>query len=283
MPATQAPSMPISEALLNDVLKRIEKGLDAALRVFEKYPPEKVEVSYKSGDDPVTEADREVDTVLKELLPEEGEGWLSEETTDDPVRLTKQAVWVVDPLDGTREFVSNIPEWCVSIGFVWEGEPVAGGICNPSTGDRFVGAIGRGVKVNGKPVSLSARTTLEGATIPASRSEIRRGEWDVYENEGFTILPTGSSAYKLALVASGRAEASWTLVPKNEWDVAGGIALVHAAGGISYAKDGYPRTFNQPDPLLPGLIVTAPSVADEVADLLGIAPIREGISTVNRS
>jgi myo-inositol-1(or 4)-monophosphatase len=265
--------MSISDSQLDQILQRINDAIDAALRVFESYPPDQVEVSYKSGDDPITRADTEVDSVLKNLLSRPGEGWLSEETTDDPERLTRRAVWVVDPLDGTREFVSNIPEWCVSIGYVWDGIALAGGICNPSTGDRFVGALGRGVLVNGTPVELSKRTSLRGATIPASRSEIRRGEWEVYASEDFNILPTGSSAYKLALVASGRAEASWTLVPKNEWDVAGGVALVHAAGGICYAKDGYPRRFNQSDPILPGLVATAPSVAGEVAELLGIHPV----------
>ena len=254
------------------LIERIERGLDVALEVLKSFPPEQIEVRYKQGDDPVTEADRAVDTALRRLLPEPGEGWLSEETTDDVRRLPCSRVWIVDPLDGTREFVKNIPEWCVSIGYVEDGEAVAGGILNPSTGDRFVGSVAGGVFVNGHRVRISTRASLEGGLVPASRSEIRRGEWERFEGLGFEILPTGSSAYKLALVASGRAEASWTLVPKNEWDVAAGVALIRAAGGIVYTTDGLPRRFNAPDPLLPGLIVAAPGVAEEVGSLLGITP-----------
>lgn len=262
----------MSPSELSEVIARIEAGLDAALEALAVYPAETVQVQYKRGDDPVTQADRAVDRVLREMLPSGHEGWLSEETTDDPRRLSQRRVWVVDPLDGTREFIAGIPEWCVSIGYVVNGEPFAGGICNPGTGERFVGALGNGVRLNGEPVAVSTRDTLRGGTVPASRSEIRRGEWKRFEEAGFAILPTGSSAYKLALVACGRAEASWTLVPKNEWDVAAGVALVRAAGGLAYLPNGRARRFNQPDPLLPGLIATSAAVADEVARLTGVAP-----------
>ncbi len=268
--ASRPPPMTLDQ--LATVVHRIETGLNTALDVLKEFPPETVEVRYKQGDDPVTQADRDVDTALRTSLPQTGEGWLSEETTDDARRLQCAKVWVVDPLDGTREFVSNIPEWCVSIGYVVDGEAVAGGILNPSTGDRFVGAVGLGMFVNGLRVEASTRSSLRGGCVPASRSEIRRGEWRRFEGLGFEILPTGSSAYKLALVASGRAEASWTLTPKNEWDVAAGVALVRASGGIVYTTEGLPRRFNAANPLLPGLIAAAPGVAASVAELLGIGP-----------
>ncbi|HEX3126481.1 MAG TPA: inositol monophosphatase family protein, partial [Thermoanaerobaculia bacterium] len=125
-------------------LERIQAALAEALTIFSRFTPGEVAARRKSGDDPVTEADTQVDAVLRRLLPQEGEGWLSEETTDDLARLDRRRVWVVDPLDGTREFVEGIPEWSVSVGLVVDGEPVAGGICNPATGETILGAKGMG-------------------------------------------------------------------------------------------------------------------------------------------
>ena len=93
--------------------------------MFARFTPGAIETEYKIGHDPVTEADRALDAVLRKELLREGEGWLSEESVDDPIRLERSRVWVVDPLDGTREFVKGIPEFCVSIGFVENGRPVA--------------------------------------------------------------------------------------------------------------------------------------------------------------
>ena len=90
-----------------DILKRIEAALEAARTVFARFTPGAIETEYKIGHDPVTEADRAVDAVLRQNLLREGEGWLSEETVDDVSRLGKKRVWVVDPLDGTREFVAG--------------------------------------------------------------------------------------------------------------------------------------------------------------------------------
>ena len=116
----------------HDTLQRIHAALEAAREVLNRFTPGAIEAEYKAGHDPVTEADRAVDEVLKQKLLRDGEGWLSEETVDDFTRLDKERVWVVDPLDGTREFVQGIPEFCVSIAMVENGVPVAGGICNPA-------------------------------------------------------------------------------------------------------------------------------------------------------
>ena len=118
---------------MKSILDRIEAALEAAGRVAKAYTPGAVSVAYKQGDDPVTKADMEIDHVLRTMLPQDDEGWLSEETVDDPVRLTHGRIWIVDPLDGTREFVSGIPAWGISIGYVIDGEAVAGGVYNPAT------------------------------------------------------------------------------------------------------------------------------------------------------
>lgn len=270
---------------LEDVLDRIAHGLDAAQEILANYEPGEVAYRFKQGDDPITEADDAVDAALKRTLPREGEGWLSEETRDSADRLGCSDVWVVDPLDGTREFVSGIPEWCVSIGFTRDGEAVAGGICNPVTGQTIIGARGLGVTYNGKPASASSRNVLSGARITASRSEVGRGEWDVFEGQGFEVVPCGSVAYKLALVACAECDATWTLVPKHEWDVAAGAALVLAAGGCVYALDGAPVRFNRPKPKLSGMIATGPGLAVPISEFLQIElkkiPSTSGFDTVN--
>lgn len=245
-------------------LDRIREALERARIALQRFTPGEVKARHKSGDDPVTEADTTVDTLLRELLPRDGEGWLSEETEDDFDRLDRRRVWVVDPLDGTREFVSGIPEWCVSIGLVEDGEPVAGGILNPATGETILGARGLGVTLNGRPARVTGRATLQGATVLASRSEVRRGEWKGYRQGLFEIRPTGSVAYKLALVAAGLVDATWTLTPKHEWDVAAGVALVLAGGGVIVAGSPEEARFNRARPKLSRLIATSPSLLPEI-------------------
>ena len=223
----------------------------------------------KQGDDPVTAADIAVNDVLLGLLPQPGEGWLFEETVDGTDRLGRDRVWIVDPIDATREFVQGIPEWSISIGLIEHGRPVAGGVCNPATRERIIGSVETGVRYTGHRPTTAA-TSLDDAVVLASRSEIGRGEWERFADEPFTIVPMGSVAYKLALVAAGRADATWTLVPKHEWDVAAGAALVHASGGWIALPDGSAPTWNNPDPLIPGLVAASHAIAHDTAQLLDI-------------
>jgi myo-inositol-1(or 4)-monophosphatase len=248
----------------SDILARIEAALEAARKVFDRFTPGEVETEFKAGHDPVTAADRAVDAVLRQNLLREGEGWLSEETIDDFSRLDKARVWVVDPLDGTREFVKGLPEFCVSIGFVENGRAVAGGIYNPATKETFLGSIDTGVLYNGKPSQPSSRTSLAGALVLASRSEVKRGEWKPFENAPFEIRAMGSVAYKLALVSAGLADITFTLTAKNEWDVAAGAALVESAGGFVSTLENTPLRCNNRDPLISGLLAGAPYLREEL-------------------
>ncbi|HUA14685.1 MAG TPA: 3'(2'),5'-bisphosphate nucleotidase CysQ [Verrucomicrobiae bacterium] len=250
------------------VLQRIQAGIDAARGVFARFTSGAIETEYKAGHDPVTEADRAIDTVLRENLLREGEGWLSEETADNPSRLEMERVWIVDPLDGTREFVAGIPEFCVSIGLVEKGRPVAGGICNPATNEIVIGAIDAGVFYNGEPARASQKTSLQGALILASRSEVKRGEWQQFQSGEFRIQAMGSVAYKLALVAAGRADATFTLTPKHEWDVAAGAALVLSAGGFVATLENTPLCCNRRNPLLSGLLASGPGLREELLQLI---------------
>ncbi|HXU46912.1 MAG TPA: 3'(2'),5'-bisphosphate nucleotidase CysQ [Thermoanaerobaculia bacterium] len=245
-------------------VERIEAALGEAVRLLARFTPGEVDAQRKAGGDPVTEADTEVDALLRRLLPRPGEGWLSEETLDDRTRLSARRVWVVDPLDGTREFVMGLPEWSVSVGLVEDGVPIAGGIVNPATGQTIVGARGLGVTLNGRPAGLSPRTELAGAVVLASRSEVTRGQWEPFRQSPIEIRALGSVAYKLGLVAAGLADATWTLVPKHEWDVAAGVALVLAAGGRIVAGSPEEERFNRERPKLTRLLAASPALMPQI-------------------
>jgi myo-inositol-1(or 4)-monophosphatase len=246
-------------------LRRIREGLLAAADAVRPFTPGEVTFERKEErGDPVTAADHAADIVLREILPQQNEGWLSEESVDDRSRLGRERVWVVDPIDGTREFIEGIPEWCVSIGLVEGGLPVAGGIYNPATAELVIGSVESGVTYNGEPARVTEPVAGDAVTVLASRSEIRRGEWDGVEEAGVTLRPCGSVAYKLSLVAAGVADATWTVVPKSEWDVAAGCALVRAAGGIVTLADGAEPTFNKEAPKFPSFIASGVGLSERI-------------------
>lgn len=251
----------------SEPLSRIEKALQAGAEALKEFTPGKIESTLKDGGDPVTEADVLLDGVLKDVLLRNGEGWLSEETKDDQSRLDKECIWIVDPLDGTREFIQGIPEWCMSIAYVINGKPEAAGICSPSAQQTFLGTRAAGVTLNRQSAKVKDKRDLVGATVLASRSEVNRGEWKPFENAPFEIIPMGSVAYKMARVSAGLDDITFTLVPKNEWDVAAGWLLVEAAGGQVIDKNGQPRTFNQPDTLLPGLFAANPVILSHLTTM----------------
>jgi myo-inositol-1(or 4)-monophosphatase len=252
---------------LDKDLEKIHRALLLAQKCASAFTAGNIEIKQKTGGDPVTQADLALDKTLKDALLENDDGWLSEETVDDSRRLGKKRVWIVDPLDGTREFVEGIPEWCISIGLVIDGKPVAGGICNPATNQIFVGSRDSGLYLNGTKARVGDKNTLDGARILVSRSEIRKGLWKRFENAPFEIIPCGSVAYKLALVAAGQADAIVSLVPKNEWDVAGGIALVEAGGGSVIIPDLELLIMNQPKTLIAGLAASGKPLLNHLKPL----------------
>src|SRR6202049_2455908 len=252
----------------SDILTRIDAALEAARAAFSCFNAGAIEAVFKAGLDPVTEADRAVDAVLRENLLRDCEGWLSEESVDDYSRLGKQRGWGGGPLDGTREFVQGLPEFCVSIGFVENGRPVAGGIYNPATQEKFLGSLDTGVTYNGRIAQPSQRRTLEGALVLASRSEVKRGEWKRFDDGVLKIRPMGSVAYKLALVSAGLAERTFTLLQKNEWDVAAGAALVVSAGGFVSTLENTSLHCNNKNPLLSGLLASGPLLREPLLALV---------------
>jgi myo-inositol-1(or 4)-monophosphatase len=215
------------------------------------------QIDSKGKNNPVTTADFEADSKLKQILRDAfpAYGWLSEETVDNDDRLARERVWIVDPLDGTKEFIKGIPEFVVAIALAERGVPVMGVTYNPIKDELFCGVRGAGCSLDGKAVTVSHTRTIDHSTILASRSETARGEWKAYEGR-VIVKAIGSVAYKLALVAAGRADATFTLTPKSEWDIASGVALIVAAGGRVTDLHGEEVTFNRRDVKVAGFVAS---------------------------
>ncbi|MFK7738953.1 MAG: inositol monophosphatase family protein [Planctomycetota bacterium] len=234
-------------------------ALREAMQLALEYRDRGVEAEEKEGGSPVTEADRAIDRLLFASLIGSGDdggskatayGWLSEESADSDERLSRERVWVVDPIDGTRAFLAGRDDYSVSIGLLVAGQPVLGAIGCPARNVTVVGGVGRGVELTGDPALRWPERVLGGRPLPhllASRSEMKRGVWRELDGRA-TVQPVGSVAYKLALVAAGCADGTWTKFPKHEWDVAAGAALVNAAGGETWLPRGGHMRWNRSRP-----------------------------------
>jgi myo-inositol-1(or 4)-monophosphatase len=246
----------MEESDLTRELALAKKASRVAGEILRSYwKREGLKIGSKGKDNPVTAADLEADQAIKNLLrdPFPAYGWLSEETADNEDRLQCSRVWIVDPLDGTREFINGIPEFAVAIALIEDGVPVLGVTYNPIKRELYSSARGAGCFLNSQRVRVTRTRVLKRATVLASRSETARGEWQVFDKM-LKVSPTGSVAYKLAMVAAGKGDASFTRSPKSEWDIASGAALVAEAGGTITDAAGHALRFNRPNVKLEGLV-----------------------------
>jgi len=237
----------------------------AAADVVRSYIGRSLGVRHKSPDQPLTDADLAADAVLRERLagarPEYG--WLSEESTDSPERLERNAVWIVDPIDGTRSFIAGRPEFSISVGLAVDGVPRVGVIVNPATREIFHAVRGQGAfwrddvsgEQSGEPRPLRAEPRA-GAELVASRSDVK-APWLQAISSGWTLRPIGSTAYKLALVAAGRAAGYITRGRRSEWDVCAGVLLIEEAGGRITDATGAAIPFNRRDTDVDGVIAAS--------------------------
>ena len=224
------------------------------------------EVQTKPDGSPVTTIDHEVNRILHEMqrLKFPQDGWLSEESPDDPARLTNARVWIVDPIDGTKALVNRTPEFCISAALVERGVSVVAAILNPSTDELFTAVRGGGLFLNGSRVTLLPPHD-SNPVIMVSGREFRSDRWSMLA-ETTRCRSMYSIANALALVAAGRVQAAFTIEPENEWDVAAGVLLIEESGGTISDGTGKPFVFNQPTPRLRGLIAVS-ATADK--DLRG--------------
>lgn len=244
-----------------DDLELALQAARAAADVVRSYIGRSLGVRHKSPDQPLTEADLAADALLRERLrgarPEYG--WLSEETADSPERMERNAVWIVDPIDGTRSFIAGRPEFSISVGLAVDGVPRVGVIVNPATREIFHAVRGQGAfwrdELGDEPRPLRAEPR-PGAELVASRSDVK-APWLQAIGGGWTLRPIGSTAYKLALVAAGRAAGYITRGRRSEWDVCAGVLLVEEAGGRITDATGAAIPFNRRDTDIDGVIAAS--------------------------
>ncbi len=230
------------------------------------------EIRNKGYHNPVTTADHAADTFLKETLTKDRPeyGWLSEETVDSPGRLSKDRVWVVDPLDGTKEFIEGVPNFVVSVALVEKGFPIVGVLYNPVTKETFTAAKDEGDYLDGELIRCTAKEKLNDMVILTSRSETRRGLWSPFDGTFGELRAIGSVAYKLGLTAAGKADIFASLRPKNEWDICAGNCIINEAGGKLIDLHGNSRQYNLKKTLItPGLIAGKIDAVDKTLKVLG--------------
>lgn len=205
------------------------------------------------GQGPVSEVDLEIDAALRDLLlgARPDYGWLSEETPDSTDRLTRDLIFIVDPLDGTRAYLDGQDGFCHPVCVVEHGQPIAAAIHLPRLGHTYSAARGQGAFRNAQPIRVS--DTVSGATALAVRSQLDAPHWPGGVPE-LTRHFRPALAWRMALVAEGAFDAMLTFKPAWHWDIAAGALIVVEAGGRATDDTGAPLLFNTPDPRAAGVI-----------------------------
>jgi len=260
MTALSHASVPPPHSLDED-FRLLRAAVDEAGKLAHSYFRQEVAVRRKLDGSEVSDADIAVNEALKETLlgGRPDYGWLSEESEDDATRLERRLVWMVDPIDGTNAFLRHIPEWTISAALVQEGKPVLGAVFNPATGEYFHAIRGGGAFLNDKLIKVTGRETLEGALFIASGGLFKKRIWKE-PWPGVESRWVNSVAYRLALVAAGRADATLSLSAKSEWDLAAGVLIVEEAGGVVTDHHGHAFRFNLPIPRFPSLVAAPPGL-----------------------
>ena len=215
----------------------------------------------KKPGDPVSEADLAVDALLRERLcgARPDYAWLSEESEDDGKRLGAAATWIVDPIDGTRAFLDARPEFTVTAALALGSRIVSGAVFNPVTAEMFEAVAGGGARLNGEPMAVSDCDSLDGARLIAGPRPFRQRNWtEATTKASFHFV--NSMAYRLALAATGRFDATLTLSNKSDWDIAAGVLLITEAGGRATRLDGSGLRLNAASVVHPDIVAGAPGL-----------------------
>ena len=209
----------------------------------------------KSPGHPVCDVDLEVDAFLNERLraldPEAG--WLSEETLDLSDRIERRRLWVIDPIDGTRDFLRERTGWCVSVALVEDRVPVLGVLAAPLRGELWTASRGEGSWRNGQRLQVSRRAELAGARVPADR--VPETDRDLVP-----VDRPNSIALRIAMVAAGEADLVATLRWGFEWDIAAAALIAEEAGATVSGALGQPLAFNTASGEAFGVLAATPGI-----------------------
>ncbi|HIN27979.1 MAG: 3'(2'),5'-bisphosphate nucleotidase CysQ [Candidatus Poribacteria bacterium] len=234
-------------------LKVALQAAKSAGEIIMKYYRSNYEVKDKSPNNPVTTADLEANKKIQDIIMENfpDDGWLSEETKDSSERLTKPRVWIIDPIDGTQEFIEGLSQFAVSIALVENSRPIVGVLHNPATNEVFNAVSNGGAFCNGVPIECIDCDDLKQASALVSRTEKRKGMLEGFAPILGDLHYVGSVAYKLGRLATGTSNFYFTVQPKNEWDICAGDIIVREAGGIVLDKNFQTINYNQRNPKKP--------------------------------
>jgi myo-inositol-1(or 4)-monophosphatase len=228
----------------------------------------------KSKGNPVTDADLAIDKFLHDHLiaARPRYGWLSEETEDDTARLSADAVFVVDPIDGTIGFMKGRPQFTICAGIVVDGAPVAGAVYNPVTDECFTARRGHGAHLNEARIHVSARTDLEGCRMLADRNMLAHPAWNNPPNRPWPTMDIetcSSIAYRMVLVASGQFDAMLALSAKRDWDMAAAQIVVAEAGGFVTTHTGAVPRYNRESTVQPSVVAAGPKLHAQIMARVG--------------
>jgi myo-inositol-1(or 4)-monophosphatase len=256
----------LAQRLLADSRALVQQAGEMAMGFFHKAQPTSARVWSKAGGSPVTEADIVVDTFLKvslsNLMPDAA--WLSEETTDNPARLNSHAVWVVDPIDGTRAFLEGHADWAVSVALLIAGAPVLGLLYAPAHAIFFTATIGRGALRNGQPITVSAQSDWHGARISGPRDALLTL---AQKQPGIVIAKrVPSLALRLARVAEGSIDAALVSTDARDWDIAAVDLILTEAGGAVTTLAGKKPAYNLHQPRHGALLASGPGLQSGLLD-----------------
>ncbi len=222
-----------------------------------------VEMWEKTPGNPVSAADMAVDAFLKRelcaLLP--SAGWLSEETVDDPSRTDRGLIWLVDPIDGTRDFLRGRSGWCVSVALISAGRPLIGMLAAPARGEEWIAVAGQGSWCNGQALQASSRSRFAGSRVPTDG--IPKEDRDLV-----AVDKPNSIALRIAMVAADQADLIATLRWGYEWDIAAATLIAREAGAEVSDTFGNPLAYNKHDPRAFGVLVCAPSIHSAAVERL---------------
>lgn len=222
----------------------------------------------KTPGSPVSAIDLEVDSFLKKelhaLLP--AAGWLSEETVDAPARLSESLVWLVDPVDGTRDFIRGRPGWAISVALVNTRRPLLGYLYAPARrreegGEFWFGEAGKGAWRNGDRLAASRRESLTGARVPAQKLAPEDEDLELVEQPN-------SIALRMAMVAADEADLLATLRWGFEWDIAAAGLIAREAGAAVTDAFGRPLNYNKHDPRAFGVLCASTAIHAQAVERL---------------
>ncbi|MGH1577992.1 3'(2'),5'-bisphosphate nucleotidase CysQ [Planktotalea sp.] len=222
------------------------------------------------GAGPVTEADLAVNTLLEDTLREARPdyGWLSEESADTDERQSKERVFIIDPIDGTRSYISGSTTWAHSLAIAENGVITNAVVLLPMRDMLYSASAGNGAQLNGDTLSTSAQRDIASATILAAKPTLDQKHWNSEAVPAFKRHHRPSLAYRLSLVAEGKFDAMFTFRPSWEWDIAAGALIISEAGGTISDKTGAPLRFNGLDPRLNGVLAAGPALHTSILQQL---------------